>query len=104
MSETMVVHQITRQSLDIDLAKGEPPEKAIRVAISQVLYALARQVERSSWESGEDFPLIFPLRLTLQSEKLRWDLRIRGILENAIATDTRTGQQDGYHLHEEGES
>ncbi len=84
MSDKTIITEIVRMSMDLEIKSGEPPEEAIRMALGQVLHAQAVAVERSTWTSGVDFPMAFPMELSLVSENLRWDFRITGKLTNML--------------------
>ena len=83
MSDSVIVHKIVRSSIDM-VVEGQPTEKVIRIALADLLRALARAVEYSDDEKVF-FPLIFPLRMSIDSETLRWNFKLVSKLENKLS-------------------
>jgi len=83
MNNEHVVNELVRMSIDLEFKKGQPPEEAIRIALEQVLIALARNVKTST-SKNYFFPIVFPMIMTLESEQIRWDFRIICRLKNAF--------------------
>lgn len=84
MSDKEIVTEITRMSMELEIKSGEPPEEAIRMALGQVLRALADAVERARYKSGMDFLMAFPMELSFVSENWHWNFHITGKLANRL--------------------
>jgi hypothetical protein len=80
--------------MTINMIAGEPPEKAIRSALSELFRAMSRAVEKDAILENEFFPLFFPLRMSLDSVNYKWDFELVLTLENAaeITKESKTEQ------------
>lgn len=83
MSDSVIVHKIVRSSIDL-VVEGKPTEDVIRIALADLLRALARAVEHSD-DGKIHFPLIFPLRMSIDSETLRWNFKLVSKIENKLS-------------------
>ena len=81
-------HRLERRSRCIEIKKheGEPSDRAIRLALSEVFYGMARAIEKEG--SEEEFMPIFPVRLTIESVDNKWDFTIFAKIENKHAVES----------------
>lgn len=87
MSNKNIINTIFRRSINITLINGKPPEKALRMALVELFLVMARAVEHYEGDTNQSsyFPVNFPMRLTLKSNDLIWDLELQMKLENNLS-------------------
>ncbi len=79
--------QIVRiKDIEIDavIREGHPPEEALRMALSELLIVIAHKVSQAHAHKNDWFPMIYPMRLTLQSETCHWDFQLQLRLKNGL--------------------
>ena len=81
--------------IDFSLEKieaGEPPEETIRLAMVQLLIAIARQLQKADISQVDWFPMEFPMRLSLQCETFHYDFQVQARLMNRFGIEE---EEDG---------
>lgn len=82
--------QITRcADIEIDtiIRKGEPPDAALRLALRTLLIHLERRIEKTTMDKIDFFPMVFPMKMTLDSETSLWDFQLCMTLKNKFGVE-----------------
>ncbi len=83
-----ITNVISRSTMSLEVKKGQPPEDAIRIALKQLFIGMAQTIENYDGRKMEIFfPLFFPLRMTMVSEREHWDFEIHLKIENSFSKE-----------------